>query len=89
VVVSTVGEVRSKEMFCRGRGEWYIYTGVGVATPPTRTQKEEEVGRRQVSTQGTEGRRSRPRTLGLSEAKDDKDEENKEAHTHNLAVLEP
>lgn len=63
--------------------------GVGVAIPPTRTQKEEEVGRRHARTQDEGGRRSRPTALGLSEAKDDQDEVKKEAHTHNLAVLEP
>jgi hypothetical protein len=63
--------------------------GVGIAIPPTRTQQKKVVGRRQASTQRTEGRRSRPRSLALSEAKGDKDEGRREAHTHNLAVLEP
>ena len=63
--------------------------GVGLAIPPTRTQKEEEVEKGHVSTQDEGGRRSRPRTLGLSEAKADKDEVRKDTRIHSLAVLEP
>jgi hypothetical protein len=63
--------------------------GVGAAIPPTRTQKEEEVGRRHARTQDEGGRRSRPTALGLSEAKDDQDEVRRDTRIHNLAVLKP
>jgi len=63
--------------------------GVGLAIPPTRTQKEEEVERGHARTQDYGGRRSRPRTLGLSEAKADKDEVRKDTRIHSPAVLEP